>query len=275
MADEPNASPGIEPDVPDAANVPAVPNVARIYDYFLGGHTHYPADIAAARRITAASPQAPLLARAMRRWLVRVVAAMTAEGITQFLDLGAGLPTQDNVHEVAARHHPDTRVVYVDNDPVVLAEGRPLLDPGRSVLLMGDVQDMAAVLDHPDLHTLIDLTAPLGVIVSGVVHFLPETPATAAQFAALRERLAPGSALALNSLVSDADPTGATTLFRLYQGETGRGQLRTADQLRRFFADFTLQRPGLVPLDDWRPDAPVPPSALPEPLIWGGLARKP
>ncbi|MEV6499394.1 SAM-dependent methyltransferase [Streptomyces prunicolor] len=215
MADEPDTSPGIEPDVPDAANVPAVPNVARIYDYFLGGHTHYPADIAAARRITAASPQAPLLARAMRRWLVRVVAAMTAEGITQFLDLGA------------------------------------------------------------DLHTLIDLTAPLGVIVSGVVHFLPETPATAAQFAALRERLAPGSALALNSLVSDGDPTGATTLFRLYQGETGRGQLRTADQLRRFFADFTLQRPGLVPLDDWRPDAPVPPSALPEPLIWGGLARKP
>lgn len=275
MADEPDTPPGIEPAVPADPAEPAVANVARIYDYFLGGHTHHPADRAAARRITAASPQAPLLARAMRRWLVRVVAAMTAEGITQFLDLGAGLPTQDNVHEVAARHHPDTRVVYVDNDPVVLAEGRPLLDPGRSVLLLGDVQDMAAVLDHPDLHTLIDLTAPLGVIVSGVVHFLPETPATAAQFAALRDRLAPGSALALNSLVSDGDPAGAATLFRLYQGETGRGQLRTADQLRRFFADFTLQRPGLVPLDDWRPDAPVPPSALPEPLIWGGLARKP
>ena len=268
MADEPTAPqapPGIEPDVP---------NVARIYDYFLGGRTHYPADRAAAQRIIAANPQAPLLARAMRRWLVRVVAAMTAEGITQFLDLGAGLPTQDNVHEVAARHRPDTRVVYVDNDPTFLAHGRPLLEPGRSVLLLGDVQDMTSVLDHPDLHALIDLTAPLGVIVSGVVHFLPETPATAAQFAALRDRLAPGSALALNSLVSDADPTGATTLFRLYQGETGRGQLRTAGQLRQFFTDFDLQQPGLVPLDDWRPDAPVPTPDLPKPLIWGGLARK-
>ena len=270
MADEPTppgaTPPGIEPDVP---------NVARIYDYFLGGHTHYSADRAAAQRITAANPQAPLLARAMRRWLIRVVAAMTAEGITQFLDLGAGLPTQDNVHEVAARHHPDTTVVYVDNDPTVLAHGRPLLHPGRSLLLLGDVQDMASVLDHPDLPTLIDLTAPLGVIISGVVHFLPQTPATTDQFTILRNRLAPGSALALNSLVSDADPTGATTLFRLYQGETGRGQLRTAHQLRRFYGDFDLQQPGLVPLDDWRPDIPVPPSALPKPLIWGGMARKP
>jgi len=264
--DAAQAPPGVEPHVP---------NVARIYDYLLGGNTHYPADREAARRIVAASPHPPLLARAMRRWLGRVVAAMAAEGVSQFLDLGAGLPTLDNVHEAAARHHPDAKVVYLDNDPTVLAHGRPLLEPGRSALVLGDVRDMAAVLDHPDVHALIDFAAPLGVIVSGVIHFLPDTPAVAEQFAVLRHHLAPGSLLALNSLVSDGDPEGASRLQRLYQGETGHGRLRTAAQLRQFFADFPLQPPGLVPLDEWRPETSLPPSDLPAPLIWGAMARKP
>jgi len=274
VADTGSPSPATYAPVPAGVD-PTVPNVARIYDFFLGGRTNYPADREAARRIVAATAQPPLLARSMRRWLARTVAAMAADGITQFLDLGAGLPTQDNVHDVAARHCADAVVVYVDNDPVVLAHGQPLSAAGRSVLIPGDVRDMPAVLDGPRLLALIDFTRPVGVIVSGVVHFLPATPGTRSAFAALRRRLPPGSLLALNSLTADADPDGAAELMRLYVGATGLGQVRTAEELRAFYGDFVLRPPGFVPLDDWRPDGTTPTGPLPSPLIWGGMAQKP
>jgi hypothetical protein len=258
---------------PGSAVDPDSPNVARIYDYFLGGQVNYPADRAAADRIAAEMPQTPLTARAMRRWLTRTVRSMVVdEGITQFLDLGAGLPTQENVHQVAARHTPEAKVVYVDTDPVVLAHGRQLLDGTASVLILGDVMEMAAVLEHPRVVELLDFARPLGVLISGVLHFLPDAVDPHSQIALLRDRLAPGSCLAVNSLVSDHDRDRAERLMMLYRGETGKGELRSAAEVARFFGDFIVQPPGLVPLDDWRPDAPVPPADDPGRLVWGGMA---
>ena len=152
-----------------------VPSTARMYDYWLGGHDNFAADRAAALKVSEAAPEAQLMAVENRRFLRRAVRYLAADaGITQFLDIGTGLPTQGNVHQVAQDINPAARVVYVDNDPMVLAHSRALKTGGNTVVIEADLRDPRAILDHPGTRKLIDFGQPLAVLLVAVLHFISD-----------------------------------------------------------------------------------------------------
>ncbi|PRX97345.1 SAM-dependent methyltransferase [Allonocardiopsis opalescens] len=251
-------------------------SVARLYDYFLGGKDNYAVDRAAAAKVREVAPEVPAMARAMRAWLVRVVRFLSQEaGIRQYLDLGAGLPTQDNVHQVAKRHQPDARVVYVDNDPIVLAHGRALLEDDESTtVIQADMMEPETILGHPETRRLLDFEEPMALLLSGVLHFIPDELEPDRFVAELRERLAPGSYLAIASVVGDTDPDAADRLLAVYRSQTGTGAHRRSGELERFFGDFKLVDPGLTFVNAWRPERPE--DAIGAERFWvaGGVALK-
>src|SRR5712691_9085664 len=188
----------------------ATPNVARIYDYLLGGKDNFAADREAARRLIEAIPDVAAIARDNRSFLGRVVRYLaTRSGIRQFLDLGSGLPTQANVHELAQGVAPETRVVYVDNDPVVASHGRALLASGDQVgMVLGDLCDPAGILRHPDVLRLLDLTQPVAVLCTSTLHFIADEAEPHKIIAEYRDRMAPGSYLAISHGTLEEDPRG-------------------------------------------------------------------
>jgi hypothetical protein len=177
----------------------STPNVARIYDYLLGGKDNFAADRAAAERLIEAIPDVAAIARDNRSFVARVVRYLaTAAGIRQFLDLGSGLPTQANVHELAQAAAPDARVVYVDNDPVVALHGQMLLaSSGQVGMVLGDLQHPAAILQHPAVTGRLDLTLPVAVLCTSTLHFIADQACPHTIIAAYRDRMAPGSYLAI------------------------------------------------------------------------------
>ncbi|WP_194927001.1 SAM-dependent methyltransferase [Catenulispora pinisilvae] len=259
------------------------PNVARMYDYFLGGTHHTPVDRAAADAVIAANPDQRRLVRANRDYLGRVVRELaTGYGIRQFVDIGSGLPTADPVHEVAARVAPDVRVVYVDDDPAVVAESRALLADGgdpRVTAIAGNLLDPESVLGDPDLAAVLDPEQPIAVLMLAVLHFFSDRDDPFGAVAAYRDLLAPGSCLALSYLGTGDDPEWEDKVDAtedVYQRTSQQYFPRTRIQVLRFFEGFELLEPGLSTVAEWRPDS-APDSDLARIATYGfaGVGRKP
>ena len=226
---------------------PSIPNAARMYDYFLGGKDNFQADRDLANLVLSVLPETREGTRQNRRLIGRIVRYLVDQGIRQFVDLGSGLPAQDNVHEVAHRLAPDTRVVYVDIDPVVCAHGRALLaDPDRVAMIQADARRPAEVLGNPQLRELIDFDRPVAVLMMFFVHLVPDEDDPQGFVAAYREALAPGSYLALSHVCGDAAPERMDKIADFYRQADVPFVPRSRTEIARFFGDFELIPPGLA-----------------------------
>jgi S-adenosyl methyltransferase len=234
----------------------SVPNVARMFDYYLGGKDNHAADREAARLVLGNAPDIPLAALENREFVKRAVSFLAEEaGITQFVDIGPGLPTQANVHQLARRHAPDARVAYIDNDPVVLAHGRWLLNhvPGVTII-DGDLREPERILSNPALQALIDFTEPVALCMSLVLHFIPARNDAHAIVARLRDELCPGSYIVLTHVTGDErDADTLAGITDVYSDATVPLTVRSRAEVTRFFAGFDLVEPGVVFLSQWRP----------------------
>ncbi len=241
-----------------AALNPAIPNVARMYDFMLGGKENYASDRAAVASLTQLSgTDIPAAARLNRAFLGRAVRYVAGQGVTQFLDIGAGLPTQQSVHEVAQEIAADIRTVYVDNDPVVLAHSRALLgDNSTTAAVLGDVRDPAGIIGDQAVRVLIDFTRPVCILLVAVLHFVPDAADPRSLLAAFREAMVPGSYLILSHGTVDGAPpevAAKADASRVYDQATAQVTLRDAAQVAALLDGFTLVEPGLVHTSQWRP----------------------
>jgi S-adenosyl methyltransferase len=254
----------------------AIPNVARIYDYFLGGKDNFAADRAAAAKIEKAAPEVVQRTRENRAFLGRAVHFLAKAGIRQFIDIGTGLPTQDNVHQVAQRLISDARVAYVDNDPVVLIHAMALLatDP-RTIVIEADMREPAKILHEVSAKGFIDLDQPVAILMVAILHFLPDIDRPGEIVATFRERMAPGSYLVIShATAGDMSPQDLTQAVQTYATtSTGSITPRSSEAIESFFDGLDLQEPGLVPVAHWRPEGII--AAAPRgPSFLGGVAHK-
>lgn len=251
---------------------------ARIYDYLLGGKDNYEIDREAADAAMAANPSTRSGMRANRAYLHRVARYLAAEqGVRQFLDIGTGIPTSPNLHEVVQEVDPACRVAYVDNDPIVLAHARALLrstPEGATAYIDGDMRDLDAILDAPDLHATVDLTRPVALLLIGVIHFVEDEVAYDL-VARLLGALAPGSFLSMSVLTGDFDPEQMAGVARAYQARGETMFLRTRAQAERFYAGLEVLEPGIVQIEQWRPSVVRVGSLGPgSAAMWGGVGRR-
>jgi S-adenosyl methyltransferase len=230
---------------------------ARVYDVHLGGKDNFPADREVAARAVELYPDLPIAIRTTRAFLVRATRFLARDaGIRQFLDIGSGIPTSPNLHEVAQAVAPDARVIYADNDPIVLAYSRALLTSspeGRTVYLDADLRNPAAILTAPQLRETFDLTRPVGLSLLAVLHFVPDDADAYQIVAELLAALAPGSYLALTHATADQNPA-AGRAAAIYRDRGITMTMRTRDQIARFFGGLQFVEPGLVAIQRWRPD---------------------
>jgi hypothetical protein len=255
---------------------PSVPQPARVYGYWLGGKDHYQADREAAEEVIRHRPQVVAGARANRAFLARVVRYLTGEcGIRQFIDIGPGLPAPGNTHDAAQAIAADSRVVYVDNDPLVLVHARALLTssrPGSCGYLGADVRDIPAVL--AGAAQTLDFAAPIAVLLLAVLHFLADADDPAGIVAALARPLAPGSYLAISHLTADFAPGPVTAGVKAYQALVPTALVpRSHSQVSALFGGLPLVPPGVVPLAEWRPPMAGPSRVSAD--MYAGLARAP
>jgi SAM-dependent methyltransferase len=238
---------------------PAVPNVARMYDYYLGGRESLPVDREAADRVLAAAPQVRVAVRENRQFLERAVVFLAERGIRQFLDIGSGLPTQRNVHEILAEVSPGSRVVYVDHDPQVVRRGQELLAGiDTAVYVQGDVRDVASLCADPRVRAVVDVDRPVGVLLVAVLNFVGDDDDPAAILGELRRRVPPGSLLALSHGAREQDPGTADSVERIYRRTSGQAVLRTRAELLRLLDGCELLGPGLVYAAQWTADPGAP-----------------
>ena len=232
-----------------------VPNPARIYDYFLGGKDNFPADREVADQVLAIAPVARDVVEDNRAFLRRVVRHLAgAAGVRQFIDLGSGLPTQGNVHEIAQAAAPEARVVYVDNDPMVVAHSRALLAGDNTVAIEGDLRQPDKVLQHPDVRELIDFGRPVALLMLAILHFLPDDEDPFGIVARYRDALPAGSHLAIShgtrdiperpDLSPEEMAVMGTKVEQLYQLTTASLVTRTRAEVERFFDGLELLEPG-------------------------------
>ncbi|MHC3472098.1 SAM-dependent methyltransferase [Streptomyces sp. 7R007] len=248
------------------------PHPARIYDYLLGGKDHYEVDQRAGDALVAVAPEARVGVRANRAFLHRAVRHVVADGVRQILDIGTGLPTSPNVHEVARAAAPDVRVAYVDNDPIVKAHADALLSgSGATSVVLADLRDPQSILGHPDIARLIDFDEPVAVLLVAILHFVRDAERPAEIVAALRDALRPGSYLVLSHATGDfAERDQAQAV---YDNASATMNLRTRAEVERFFDGFDLVDPGLVQVPFWRPES-TPGARAREIGFYGGVARK-
>ncbi|MDX3569625.1 SAM-dependent methyltransferase [Streptomyces sp. ID05-47C] len=258
-----------------------VPTAARMYDHYLGGKDNYAADRAACEELDKVVPSTRVLALNNRRFLQRVVRTLTQEhGIRQYLDHGSGLPTQNNVHQVAQSVDPSAHVVYVDNDPMVLVHGRALLEQDeRTTVIHADMRETEAIFTHPDTERLIDFSQPVAVLFNSVFHCIPdsETDGPPAVVRRVADRLAPGSFLVMCQLVSEDPEVREFVTNFMDQATQGHwGRVRQEKDMDALFAGLEILDPGLVEVSTWRPDTEVAPRQLTQEWIeYGGVARLP
>lgn len=254
-------------------------NVARIYDYWLGGTHNFLADQDVARAIAAVEPKIRAIAQTNRAFLARAVKFVATRGIDQFLDLGSGIPTSGNVHEIAQEADPDARVVYVDVDPVAIAHSKAILAGNdKAAIIDADLREPEKILAHDAVSRLIDFSRPVGLIVLAVFHFIGDDQNPRQIMATLRDALAPGSYLILGHATDDgAKPKVAQAAERVYNRSVAtQFHLRSQAEILRLFDGFDLVEPGLVYATTWRPDSPGDVSAdLTEYGTVAGVARKP
>jgi SAM-dependent methyltransferase len=252
-----------------------VPNVARIYDALLGGKDNFAVDRAAALALAAAVPGAARAARDNRAFLGRAVHCLVAEaGISQFLDIGTGLPTAGSVHEVARAANPDARVVYADNDRVVVSHARALLEQAPGVVAVeGDLCYPRELLTRREVKAVIDFSRPVGVLLVAVLHFLDDSQAPYQAVRAIVDRIAPGSFVVISHVTGDQLPAGAVARAReIYQDALVAGTARSRAAVLRFFDGTELIRPGLADVAAWRSGRALPSRPT---LMWAGIGRKP
>lgn len=253
------------------------PSGSRIYDYFNGGMHNFEIDRDLARQLARVNPVVPELARANRQMLRRVVRYLVDEaGVGQFLDLGSGIPTVGNVHEIAQASNPGARVVYVDIDPVAVAHSRIMLEGNpNATVVTADIAETDGILGCHEVTRLLDFDKPIAVLLMGVLHFLPDSADPGGCIARLQEAVVSGSYLALTHVTSDRQTEEFAEVQRLV-GQTDRPTvLRSRDEIGGFFHNWPLLEPGLVDLALWRPDDPdaylVPKK---HPAAFGAMARK-
>jgi hypothetical protein len=268
---------------PKATWVPRAPDLerpspARIYDYILGGYHNFEIDRRVAEQAIALYPDMRAGGRAARAFLRRIVTYLCQQGIDQFLDIGAGIPTAGNTHEVAQRLNPDARVVYVDIDPVAVAHGQALLQNNpRARAIQGDVRDTAAILAHPAVADLLDLGRPLGVQLLLILHAIVDDQQAYRAVHTLRDALAPGSYVAISHSTRENVPGEILDQLEKLGDATPTGiRYRPRADLWPFLEGLELVEPGLVYLPEWRPEGPddILVDAPYRTLTYGALGRK-
>jgi hypothetical protein len=255
------------------------PHPARIYDFMLGGKNHFAADRAVAERALARVPAGRTAARENRAFLGRAVRYLAAEaGIRQFLDIGTGLPATDNVHEVAQRAAPESRVVYIDSDPMVIAHARALLTSspeGRTACIQADLRDQSAILASPVTREVIDFTQPVALLLVAVLHLVQDGDNPEAIVKTLVEALPPGSFVVASHLTGEHDRDGWAAVERDYRAAGIPAHWRDSDEFARLaFAGLEMVPPGAVLVSEWRPESDGPRPTPAEVSFYGGAARK-
>ena len=267
------------PELPAEINA-SEPHSARIYDYFIGGKNHFAADRQTAAEVPRRSPAAHIAARENRSFLGRAVRYLTAEaGIRQFLDIGSGLPTTSNVHEVAQGIVPSARVVYADNDPLVLIHARALLTStpaGRTAYIHADLREPAAILSHPDTRAVLDFGQPIALMLVAILHFTPDEFKPAEIIATLVDALPAGSYLVATHLTTEHDPVATSAGEQTMRAAGMAMQKRDSGVFAGLaFSGLELVPPGVVLASEWRPDGPGPRPQPSEVNCYAGVARKP
>ena len=252
------------------------PHVARVYDYLLGGKDNFAADRTVGDRMLASIPAVQLGVRAQRDVLGRVVRYLVGDvGLRQLLDIGSGLPTADNVHEIAQRIDPATRVVYLDNDPIVLSHAEALLaDDGSAFVVEGDLRDPAGILSHPDVRRHLDWEQPIGLLMCGILHYVLDEEHPGDVVATLYRALPPGSYVFIHHLLATEDPAAAVLQEQMRTGDRA-GPVPDHGSGQGFVRGLELVEPGLVLVPDWRPE---PPAVRDHPVLemaCVGVGRKP
>ncbi|QMU74268.1 SAM-dependent methyltransferase [Streptacidiphilus sp. P02-A3a] len=248
----PGAEPGRGFD-PDTASP------ARIYDFYLGGKDNYASDRAVAEQMIAAHPVAVAGAKGNRRFLIRAVETLARAGVRQFIDIGAGIPTSPNTHEVAKRLQPDAKVVYVDNDPVVLAHTRALRDAPGVLAVEGDLRHPDAILDDAALNQHIDFTQPVGLLLVAVLHFIRHEEQPERLVERLVRRLAPGSHLVVSTASSEGhSPQDVARFEATYQKSSSPLVLHSRAEVDVWMDGFEVLDPGVASVFKWRADEEIP-----------------
>jgi S-adenosyl methyltransferase len=254
-----------------------VPHSARIYDYWLGGKDNFAVDRAVGDAIVKAIPAMRYMAGENRKFVHRVARDLVSmHGIRQFLDVGTGIPTRPNLHEIAQKGDPEARVVYVDNDPIVLVHARALMistPQGRSEYISADIRDTASILDDKVLLDTLRFDQPIGLTLIAILMLLSDSDDPWSRVAELRDAMPSGSCLAITHPTADFAPDEVNAAVAAATEAGMTLVAREQDAVRRFFGDWELLEPGLVPVSSWRPDLPVDnPEAA---YYWAGVARKP
>ena len=275
MADSTDAEPETTPPEIDVSK----PHPARMYDYFLGGKDNFAADRAIATQVLDSWGSVRTAVRENRAFLGRAVKYLASEaGISQFLDLGTGLPSANNVHEVAQAINPEARVVYADNDPIVLAHARALLSSGPrgvTAYLDADVRQPETILANPVVRDTLDFGMPIALMLVAVLHFIPDEDNPREIVQALVDALPSGSYLVASHATAEHNPEGLSGAGRAYSQGGLRGAIRNSDEFGALaFTGLELVDPGVVLVSEWRPEEPIRPLPA-EVNTYGGVARKP
>ncbi len=258
----------------------SVPSMARTYDFLLGGAHNFAVDRALAEHVERVMPDARSAARVNRAFLGRAVRLMTDRGIRQFLDIGSGIPTVANVHEVAQAEFPECRVVYVDKDPVAVAHSELMLaDNDLATVVHADMRDPESILDHQETRGLLDLDQPVGLLMLMMLHWVPDSDDPWKLVARYRDALAPGSHLAITHVTADGQDERLSEVTDLIEESRSADRLteRPHAQVRALFGDFEVVEPGLVGCAAWRPlgRGDISDTSEMNTVIYGGVARKP
>ena len=266
-------------DLPIAEIDTSRPHPARMYDYYIGGKNHFAADRVVADAALAHWPAGRIGLRENRRFLGRTVRYLAGEaGIRQFLDIGSGLPTTANVHEIAQGVDPSCRVAYVDNDPMVLAHARALLassPEGRTAYIQADLKSPLDILSSPSVRSVIDFDQPVALMLVAVLHFLGDEDKPETALKILLDALPPGSYLAASHITAEHEPEGIAAGQRLYREAGIQMQIRDSDEFASLaFSGLELVPPGVVLVTEWRPDSKAPRPSPAEVSCYGGVARK-
>ncbi|GAB2628453.1 SAM-dependent methyltransferase [Streptomyces capparidis] len=253
---------------------------ARVYDCFLGGKDHFAVDREVARQTLEVIPYAPTMARENRGFLARAVRHLAADaGVRQFLDIGTGLPTSPNVHEIAQRAAPDSRVVYVDNDPLVLVHARALFTStpqGRTAYIDADLRAPGTILDAPELRDTLDLSRPVALSLVAILHFVPDEDDAHGIVRQLVDALPSGSFLVLSHATGDLAGERMRRAVGVYHRSGMHTQLRSRAEVERFFTGLDLVEPGVAVAHRWRPDAGTDRSVPDDEVsVYAGVGRKP
>ncbi|TCO22058.1 S-adenosyl methyltransferase [Kribbella steppae] len=260
------------------------PHGARVYDYFLGGKDNFAIDRQAAEHLLEAFPGFRTAARSNRMWMHRAARYVAERGVTQFLDVGTGIPTSPNLHEVVQQVVPEARVVYADNDPIVLAHSRALLvssPEGKTAYLEADVTDPQSILESAEVKDVLDLSQPVALSLVGVFHYLPDALKPYDLVQQLLEPLASGSYLIFSHCTPDFAPELWERAIQVYKADGGDAQVRSKEEIARFFDGLELVEPGVSAPFRWHPDAET--ERLVENgeftdvscSLWVGVAQKP